>query len=174
MAKKIQTEKTKSKYYSKTTDQRLRRDYSTAESIEELKRKIWEIATINKVTTMSHLAIKLDYKPDELYGLIAIHPELHDFFDKVKLVVGINAFDNIENRINTGIFSKYSVTRYFKEIREESDRIKQEDHARELEKIKARQEADKQALSEFITEVREQNGKKIGVISIDENIKIGE
>lgn len=139
MQKKLQREKAKGKYKSKDLSQRLRKDYSTKESIEELKSKMFKIATEERVTTTTRLALRLDYTPDELYHLVADHSELKDFFEKIKLIIGMNAYDLIESREIAGLFSKFSVTKYVKEIRDEIDRIKEEDHKRAIERSQAKE-----------------------------------
>lgn len=174
MAKKIQTEKTKGNKNLDTTIHRITKDFSTSELREAFAKKMIELARNKKYTLMTQVAMEFNYSFEALIDVAKKYPEIQEAYSACKLICGMNAYQGIEDRSLSGTFSKYSVTKYNTEVRQERDRIKLQEHEREIAKIKARQEADKQALSEFITEVREVNGKKIGVISIDENIKIGE
>lgn len=170
MAKKRQIEKTKSNKKSDQTIYRLRRDYSTPELCIELGKKMITLVNEKKYTLMSQIARDLDYTFEELQKLAQDHYQIQEAYDICRMQCGLNAYQGIEDRTLSGTFSKYAVTKYNKEVRAERDRIKLEEHEREIAKIKARQEADKNSLSELITEVREIGGKKIGVIKVDENI----
>lgn len=174
MARKIQSEKTNGNKKLDTTIHRITKDFSTSELREAFAKKMIEVARDKKFTLMTQIAMEFNYSFEALDALSKDYKEIADAYKACKLICGMNAYQGIEDRSLAGTFSKYSVTKYNKEVRQERDRIKLEEHEREIAKIKARQEADKQALSEFVTEVREQNGKKIGVIQVDENITIGE
>lgn len=174
MQKEIPLVKSKSKFKSRIPkrqiDQRLRRDYSEPEDIIKLGTLMVKAAKEDKLTIMTQVARAVGYKPDELLHLVEDHPPLVPFHEECKMICGLNAYEGIENRTLTGTFSKYSVSKYLKEIRQERDAIKLEEHQREIEKILARKEAQKEQYQEIITEIREKDGKKIAVVSVDENI----
>jgi hypothetical protein len=170
MQKEIPLEKTKRHSKSRTykdPTQRLRKEWSDPAKIEELRNKMETIANEGQVTLMTKLARLVGFKThDELYQVVYDHPELHDTFESCKTQVGINAYDGIENRKLAGTYSRFSVTRFLKEVRKDRD----EEREFELKKIQARKEAQKEQYQEIITEIREKNGKKVAVISVDENI----
>ncbi len=173
MQKKIPIEKTKRQSKPKVYKdpmKSLKKDFSYPEAIEELKQKMLDLVNEGKVTLMTQVALKLGFTPDTLYQVVENHPELKETFDQCKLQVGLNAYNNIENRTNVGMYSRFSVTRFLKEVRDDRD----EERAFELAKIAARKEAQKEQYEKLITEFREQDGKRIAVVSVDENIIIPE
>gem|GEM_PF-5875681 len=170
MQKKIQREKTKGNKKLDPATQRLRRDYSTLESKLDLADKMIKLAIDKKYTLMTQVALDLGYCFEDLQMLADDHPEIKEAHEKTKRILGRNAYEGIENRTLSGTFSKYSVTKYNKEVREQREAMKLEEHQREIEKIMARKEAQKEQYQEIITEIREKNGKKVAVVSVDENI----
>lgn len=173
MKKKLQSEKAKSNKELDPATQRLLRDYSTLQAKLDLADKMIKAVTEKKLTLMTQVAIAVGYNCyEDLQELTKRHIEIKEAYDKCKKICGLNAYEGIENRTLSGTFSKYAVTKYNKEVREERDRIKQQDHDRAKELIKARQEAEDSTLAKYITKTSIVNGQKTHEIVVDENIKM--
>ena len=174
MAKKYSNGKTKSNKNLDPTIHRITKDFSTSEQREEFITRMLAVAEDKKCTLMTQVAREFNYTFEALQEIAKLHSDIQQAYNECKVICGLNAYEGIEDRSLSGTFSKYAVTKYNKEVREERDRIKDQEHEREIAKIKARQEVDKNNISHLITEIKEVDGKKVGVIKVDENITVEE
>lgn len=174
MKEKLQSEKGKKLIKSNPhfPREKLKKSYSSPEAIKELKEKLLTSSQERGSTLMSQVAKKAGYRLDALLQLVKDHKELNETLEDCRFNVGINAYEGIEDRSLSGTFSKYSVTKYVFEVREERDRIKQEEHDRSKELIKARQEAEDSTLAKYITRTVTENGQKVHEIKVNPNIKM--
>lgn len=156
------------------TIHRLYRDLSTPELKQEFADKMIYLATEKKYTLISQIARDMNTSFENLNDFADNHPVIREAYEKCKVILGMNAYEGIENRTLSGVFSKYAVTKYAKEVAQERDHQKDKETKREIEKIKAKQDVQNAALEGIMTIVKDKNGKTHGIVQVNENITFEE